>query len=226
MENNPKRYNAGLAARYKISENIIRNCQNPYIITDIGCGDGYFTARLSKLYKDSEIVGFDTDDIAIRLAIKQTKNLSNISFVCGNAFEHAKKTDLIVATDVIEHLYKPDEFMMNCFKILTSGGYVFLSTPIRYKEFPDDKYHVHEFFYTELEDFSKLFNFTVIEHKYSHAYCYIEKYSKQFRFMGMGKMRLYKYMYNFSAMYFGINVFENSNYILPTMQYILLRKGK
>jgi len=42
----------------------------------------------------------------------------------------------------------------------------------------------------------------------------------------MGKMRLYKYMYNFSAMYFGINVFENSNYILPTMQYILLRKGK
>jgi 2-polyprenyl-3-methyl-5-hydroxy-6-metoxy-1,4-benzoquinol methylase len=95
---------------------------------DIACGDGCFTKRLAGLYyKDSTTIGFDTEDIAIRSAIEKTNELSlaNLSFVCGNAFDHAKEADLIVATDVIEHLYNPDKFMMYCFNTLIPGGYLF-----------------------------------------------------------------------------------------------------
>lgn len=199
LEKNLKRYNAGLAARYSISEQIIiRNCQNPRIIIDIGCGDGYLTTRIAEIYKNATVVGFDTDDIAIRLAIEKTskKPLSNLSFICGDAFNYVKKADLIISTDVIEHLYKPDEFMIHCFNTLVLGGYLFLSTPIKYKEFPDDKYHIREFFYKEFENFSKSFGFTIIEHQYSHDYCLVERYNKAFSLFGIGKMRLFKYYLN------------------------------
>jgi len=156
-----KRYNTGLAARYNLSKDIIiRNCHNPRNVIDVGCGDGFFTTMLAELYKNSTVTGFDYDETAIMLAKERAKglSLSNLLFVQGDAFTHTEKADLIVATDVIEHLHKPDEFMVSCFNTLTaSGGYLFLSTPIRYKEFPDDQYHVHEFFFKELENFSKSF---------------------------------------------------------------------
>lgn len=227
LEKNLKRYNAGLAARYNIAEDmIVRNCQNPQVIIDIGCGDGYFTKKLAELYKHSTVIGFDIDDIAIKLAAEKTEGLSltNLSFVCGNAFDQAKKADLIVATEVIEHLYNPDEFMINCLNALIPEGYLFLSTPIRHKEFPDDKYHIREFFYKELEFFSKSFGFFTVEHKHSHDYYFIENYSKRIKLIGIGKMRVYKYIYNLLAIYFSKNVFEKTECRLPTMQYILLEK--
>jgi len=228
LENNLKRYNAGLAGRYNISANIIfQNCRNPNLIIDIGCGDGVFTVWLAKFYKNSTVIGFDTDETAIKLAKEKTSKLSftNLSFVCGNAFDYAKEADLIVATDVIEHLYNPIEFMIHCFNILTHGGYLFLSTPIRHKEFPDDKYHIREFFYKELEAFSKSSGFSIVEHQHSHDYCFIEKYIKRIKFIGIGKIRLYKYIYNLCAIYFGKNVFERKECRLPTMQYLLVEKN-
>lgn len=45
--------------------------------------------------------------------------------------------------------------------------------------------------------------------------------------MGIGKMRLYKYIYNIADKYFGKNgknVFKQQNCKLPKMQYILLKK--
>lgn len=84
---------------------------------------------------------------------------------------------------------------MHCFNTLIHGGYLFLSTPIRYKEFPDDKYHIREFFYKELEIFSKSFGFSIVEHQHSHDYCFIEKYNKRIKLIGIGKMRLYKYLF-------------------------------
>lgn len=227
LENNLKRYNAGTAARYNISQEIIfRNCKNPRNIVDVGCGDGIFTKRLAGIYKNSAVTGFDFDEMAIQLAVEKTNKLLlfNLSFVYGNAFEYVKKADLIVATDVIEHLCKTDEFMRNCYNALTDKGYLFLSTPLRYREFPDDKYHIQEFFYTELENFSKSYGFSIIEHKSSHDYFFIEKYNKKIKFMGIGKMRLYKYLYNLLAIYFDRNVFEKTECILPTMQYLLLKK--
>jgi len=227
VERRLKKYNAGLAARYSISEcMLIKNCHNPDTIIDIGCGDGVLTSRLTRQFRNSKVIGFDFDETAIRLANEETKKLSlpNLSFIYGDAFDHVKKTDLITATDVIEHLHNRNEFMVNCFNILNNNGSLFLSTPIRYKEFPDDKYHVYEFFYQELEDFSKSFGFSIAEHKSSHDYCFIERYSRIIKPMGIGRMRLYKYIYNMSALYSGKNVFVKEQCMLPTMQYILLKK--
>lgn len=229
LERSIRRYNAPLAARYTLSEEMIKkNCRNPGCIVDIGCGDGVFTKRLAEIYRDSKVIGFDFDDTAIELARKKTKGLKlpNLSYHKGDAFEHKSSADLIVATDVIEHLNKPDVFLATCYDTLRSDGKLFISTPIRFREHSTDPYHVHEFFYDELEAFSMLFDFSIIEHLYSHDYLHNEAYNKKFSISKVDKKRYYyKFFYNLLAIYFGKNVFERQNSALPIMQYILLGKA-
>ncbi len=221
-----RRYNAGLAARYDISREIIsRHCRNPGVVMDAGCGDGAFTSMLAGHYRESRVTGFDFDEPAIRLAREMTagKGFANLSFARGNAFEQVKSAGLITATDVIEHIFNPGGFMEDSFRTLSPGGFLFLSTPVKTKEVPDDKYHVREFRFQELEEFSKSFGFAVMEHTASHPASRMEKYNKSFRF-GLGKIRLYKYIYNALAICFKYNVFKNASCPDPAMQYILLRK--
>ena len=166
-----KRFNAGLAARYELSKEIItKQCRNPGIVIDVGCGDGAFTSTLAMHYRGAEVTGFDFDESAIRLAKEKLaeKGLANLSFLRGNDFEHIKSAGLITATDVIEHIFRPDEFMRDSFNALTPDGFMFLSTPVKTREVPDDKYHVREFGIQELEDFSKSFGFVVAAHMASH----------------------------------------------------------
>lgn len=221
-------YNAPLAARYALSEGMIKkNCRNPGRIVDVGCGDGVFTKRLAEIYMDSEVIGFDFDETAIDNAVKKTEKLglSNLSFVNGDVFKHVTEADLIVATDVIEHLNKPDVFLATCHDTLTSGGKLFISTPIRYREHSTDPYHVREFFYDELEALSRFFDFSVLDHTRSHEFKYNERYNLKFRLAGIGKERYYyKFFYNLLAIHRGRNIFEAQQCSLPIMQYILLGK--
>ncbi|MBI1913133.1 MAG: class I SAM-dependent methyltransferase [Deltaproteobacteria bacterium] len=123
MRSGIKRFNAGLAGRYEISKRIIfRNCSSPNVIVDIGCGDGFFTATIAERYRSANIIGYDFDETAIRLANEKKEELGykNLYFHKGDAFEH-KDVSLIVATDVIEHLNEPEDFMRKSFTMLGGG---------------------------------------------------------------------------------------------------------
>ena len=221
-----KRYNAHLAARYEVSiDIIIKHCSGANIIIDIGCGDGVFTTMLAERYGEGTIKGFDYDDTAIKLAKEMTRSkcLSNLLFVKGNAFDQIKNADLITATDVIEHIVMPERFMEDSYKSLKSNGYLFLSTPVKSNEMPADKYHIREFEFKELKDFTMSFGFTVIDHISSHDVSYLNRYKHVFR-SGIIKLMPYKYFYNMLALLLGVNVFGKPSCLNPTMQYILLKK--
>lgn len=222
MRSSLRRFNAGLAARYEVAMQIIElgaGQKNINSILDIGCGDGYFTSLLAKRFPESRVRGFDFSATAIKFAHQMSK-LRNVEFSLGDAFAAADQYDLIVATDVIEHVYDAGLFLDNCRARLGSGGGLFLSTPIRIKEIPDDRFHVHEFFYNELESLLVQHGFQCKSHSVSHDFSILEAYSKRHSFFGMGKMRLGKYKTNFLANYLNRNPFAAKNCTLPTMQYL------
>ena len=227
-ETEPKlgRFNPHLAARYELSLDMItRHCLTPASILDIGCGDGVFTAMLADRYRKGRVEGFDYDATAIVLAREMiaSKDLANLTFEEGDAFQRAKDVGLITATDVIEHLHDPGRFLEDSYRTLHHGGCLFLSTPIRCEEVPPDKYHFKEFEFDELRDFSMKFGFSVVDHKSSHDLTYLKRYLRIFR-PGIGKLRPFKYLYSLLAIRFGNNVFKKGPCSRPTMQYILLRK--
>ena len=89
-------------------------------VLDLGCGDGYHLMLLSSLKETRETKvhfhGIDISPANIKLAkqVVQDLGIENITFEIGNiekiGYRH-NEFDIIINTDVIEHLVAPKEFI-------------------------------------------------------------------------------------------------------------------
>lgn len=134
-------YNKDIIARYKPKtalehrENavitIIRNLHlDDATVLDVGCGDGFFLGNLSTLMPDkTHFYGVDySEDQINRAKSKYSFHFGTCNLEEGIPFA-AKEFDMIYAGEVIEHLFNPDLFLSEAFRVLKEGGYLVLSTP-------------------------------------------------------------------------------------------------
>jgi 2-polyprenyl-3-methyl-5-hydroxy-6-metoxy-1,4-benzoquinol methylase len=99
-------------------------------VLDVGCGNGYWAGRFGAIGCDT--VGIDPSPTGISVARKTYPD---------SRFEQAEITkdiltrleeqpfDLVVSTEVVEHLYSPQSWAAGCFGALRPGGTLVLSTP-------------------------------------------------------------------------------------------------
>jgi len=107
---------------------------SPKKVLDIGCGTGsQLTIPLAERFPDILFVGSDKDEESIKYA-KRSNELSNLSFVCGDNFKE-KKFDLIIASEVIEHVEQPIEFLMMLKEKLLEKGKMVVTLPNGYGPF-------------------------------------------------------------------------------------------
>ena len=95
-------------------------------ICEVGCGQGYLTYALTRAGYDS--VGVDISAKAIDLARGRYGN----HYFCGNIEEFVKSNDklnVILATELIEHLENPVLFARSMLAALKQGGCLILTTP-------------------------------------------------------------------------------------------------
>ena len=96
-------------------------------ILEIGCGLGYLTYSLNKEGYNS--LGLDISKEAVNQAIKNYGNF----YICADLYEyainHENEYDIIIFTEVIEHLNDINSFMESLKKLLTSKGKIILTTP-------------------------------------------------------------------------------------------------
>ena len=127
---------------FPISENIRRSqifaprakrvaelCRKYNVITktliDVGAGFGTFCEEIEKLSIFDKVV-----------AIEPSPDLANTCRRKGlNVIEKPvedtdiKKADVITNFELIEHLYRPKDFLITCRKILSKGGFLIITTP-------------------------------------------------------------------------------------------------
>lgn len=104
-------------------------------ILDIGCGGGILSEALAKLH--ATVVGIEPVDQVMEAAkfhLKDQENISNrITYFCETIEEHAVKNskvyDVIIASEVIEHVENKDTFLRSCAIALKNGGSIFVSCP-------------------------------------------------------------------------------------------------
>lgn len=96
-------------------------------ILEVGCGYGYLSYALHK--NGFNVQAIDIAKDAINYA---RKNFGDYYFNM-NINEYSKQTDekfdLIIATEVIEHLEDPNIFLDTCLKLLKQEGNILLTTP-------------------------------------------------------------------------------------------------
>jgi len=95
-------------------------------ICDLGCGNGHISGRLAAL--GYAVTGVDASASGIRIA-RQT--YPNAEFIDApvDCDLNVGQFDLVISSDVIEHLYRPSDLLEATVAQLKPGGHVLLGTP-------------------------------------------------------------------------------------------------
>ncbi len=105
---------------------LIRNVGSGKRILDIGCRDG----ALTKYYAEgNEVIGADIDNSALERAQKLIPGIRTINADLNGDWPFAGGFDAVVACEVIEHLYYPNEVLNKIYTQLKPGGSLVGSIP-------------------------------------------------------------------------------------------------
>lgn len=100
-------------------------------VLDLGCGNGSFLSLFQQ--RGWHLYGVDFSPTGIEFAKKTYPEidftLANAELPGGDLLKRVGPMDLIISTEVIEHLYDPKAFLRNAYCLLKPGGILVLTTP-------------------------------------------------------------------------------------------------
>ncbi|MDD5552200.1 MAG: class I SAM-dependent methyltransferase [Candidatus Pacebacteria bacterium] len=97
-------------------------------ILDIGCYDGTFLSLIEN--RNNNFYGIDANDYAVRKAKEKGINVKKFFFNDESKIPFENNFfDLIIAGEIIEHIYDTDFFLDEIYRLLKKDGFLILSTP-------------------------------------------------------------------------------------------------
>ncbi len=150
----PTRHHAMLTARYRMVEELVT--PNATRLLEVGCGDACLANRLAK--PDRFVAG--VDDIFLPLALGQSRTRDShsrgrVELSQGDVYQlpfQDSVFDCVTLADVIEHLDRPDQALLEIARTMRPGGQCLVTTPRRNPARPQGSYHCQEYTATELAD--------------------------------------------------------------------------
>ncbi|MCU0426240.1 MAG: class I SAM-dependent methyltransferase [Candidatus Kapabacteria bacterium] len=127
----------GNKKRFEYAVSLIERFQCASVL-DVGCGNGeHLTTPLAEHFPSVRFVGIDSDAATMRLAEEIAKHhtVKNIQFFTDAEFQSDEKFDLVIASEVIEHVERPGEFLLFLRSKLKPKGAILLTTPNGYGAF-------------------------------------------------------------------------------------------
>jgi 2-polyprenyl-3-methyl-5-hydroxy-6-metoxy-1,4-benzoquinol methylase len=111
--------------RIKIFEDIVDSIGKNLRVLDVGCGDGVISEPLIRMGHFIAAVDLPT--------VATSANKCKVSSVIAGDAEtlaFADQTfDLVIASEVLEHLWEPQSFIDEAYRTLKSHGYLIIETP-------------------------------------------------------------------------------------------------
>lgn len=99
-------------------------------VLDVGCGNGYTCGEFLK--RGCTVVGLDLSESGIAIA-RQTYSAARFEILAADSYILEKLNeaafDIVVSTEVVEHLYAPRDYAHGCFAALKPGGRFICTTP-------------------------------------------------------------------------------------------------
>jgi len=98
-------------------------------ILDIGCGPGVDIHFLLE-NKDNEVHGIDISDDALQYAKKEGIITHKIDLLQIEQLPFKEKYfDIIIATDILEHLFFPKDLLLEIYRVMKDDGFAIISVP-------------------------------------------------------------------------------------------------
>lgn len=100
---------------------------NPRDILDIGCASGYVCAEIKNLFPKAKVTGIDASETFIKFAKKTHKGVDFLAADGHNMPFKDKTFDLIVCTEVLEHVVEPKKILAEAKRCLKNNGELIVS---------------------------------------------------------------------------------------------------
>jgi 2-polyprenyl-3-methyl-5-hydroxy-6-metoxy-1,4-benzoquinol methylase/glycosyltransferase involved in cell wall biosynthesis len=103
----------------------------PVRVLEFGCAHGHITALLAKSFPQAHFVGIDFMDVSIKLARKyaEEQQLANLSYQIGSLDDIKGQYDVIIAAEVIEHIYDYKHALNKLMGHVKPHGHLIVTTP-------------------------------------------------------------------------------------------------
>lgn len=105
---------------------LVRKLEGVRSICDLGCGNGHITGRLAAL--GYQVTGVDASTSGIGIARRVYPGVEFVEALIDGQLGLGQ-FDLVVSSDVIEHLYRPSDLLEAASSLLKPGGQLLLGTP-------------------------------------------------------------------------------------------------
>lgn len=100
-------------------------------VLEIACGEGGITFPLASL--GCQVTAFDIDEAAVKSlrARMEERGVANISVTVDNGytFDDGKLYDVVIASEVFEHVLDPSALAGNVVRRMNDGSYLIVTTP-------------------------------------------------------------------------------------------------
>ncbi|MAX04871.1 MAG: type 11 methyltransferase [Flavobacteriales bacterium] len=112
------------------------------IMLDVGCGEGRHIFGVMQDYPQMKCVGLDMDNASLNRAEEGYQYFESISnagaeFIKGSAYSLPfpdESIDLIVCSEVLEHLHEYNDAVVEIHRVLKPGGKFYASVPASWPE--------------------------------------------------------------------------------------------
>jgi len=122
------------------------------VVFDGGCGSGEYLKRIQSANLCKEIVGLEYDEENFKKLLSNLEGKENVKVVRGSLLEAPfpdSFADLVMSTQVLEHIEEHEKAASELNRLLKPGGYAIITVPHPPEPFPNDG-HVREG-YTEAD---------------------------------------------------------------------------
>lgn len=106
---------------------LVQQLEGVNSICDLGCGNGHISGRLAAL--GYEVTGVDASASGIRVARRVYPGVRFVEALIDRELVTLGHFDLVLSSDVIEHLYRPSDLLEAASSLLLPGGRLLLGTP-------------------------------------------------------------------------------------------------
>lgn len=116
---------------FPVVSRFLKDVTSGAIVVDAGCGNGSFLSLFRN--RNWRLAGFDASPTGIEIARSTYPEiafyLADGQTISSDLLKFAGQTDVVISTEVVEHLYNPRGFLKNCFDLLKPGGTLVITTP-------------------------------------------------------------------------------------------------
>jgi ubiquinone/menaquinone biosynthesis C-methylase UbiE len=212
-------FNAYVSARYQQVINLVTKDKASNIL-DIGCGDGVLLHLISKKTK-AQLSGVDLDSDSLKFAKSKLK----ANFIKSSADKLPFKPssfNLVIASEIIEHLGKPEKMLSEIKRVLKPKGKVIITTPVKLFKKPEDSMHVQEFSTDELNNLLNKY-FSRVSITSSHPYLFKKIYTTYWFKINRFYFEPCRWFINLIFFIFKLNLFYLKG-PRPTQQLAIIEK--